>query len=176
MTIAFFVFVSSHISIFIILIVTSIPYCMYSNINHCDNGNMSSLVPIIPMMPKTQVMPRMTKILTIKIVFDIVYCIWYMGTWCKWKDLIYPCLHACLTEYDSIVTKDKTSEMNHLCQRRDVINAGHSEDIQDDVGDADKKHRSAEEHQSGWTVIDPAQARFPWPFIKNQQKVNQGFN
>ena len=110
MTIALFVFVSSHISIFIILIATSIPYCMYSNINHCDNGNMSSLVPIIPMMPKTQVMPRMTKILTIKIVFDIVYCIWYMGTWCKWKDLIYPCLHACLTENDYIVMKDKTSE------------------------------------------------------------------
>ena len=51
----------------------------------------------------------------------------------------------------------KNSNLGH---RRDIVNTGHSQDVQDDVGNADKEHRSTEEYQSGWTVIDPAQSRF----------------
>ena len=81
------------------------------------------------------------------------------------------------------------SETN-LCHRRDIVDARHGQDVQDDVGDADlyndncedndednedngeddvgnadKEHRGAEENQSGWAVVDPAQSRFTFTMI-----------
>lgn len=51
-----------------------------------------------------------------------------------------------------------------------MVDAGHGQDVQDDVGDADEEHGGAEEDQSGWTVVDPTQSRFTFTMII----VNQG--
>ena len=61
------------------------------------------------------------------------------------------------------------SETN-LCHRRDIVDARHGQDVQDDVGDTDEEHGGAEEDQSGWTVVDPTQSRFTFTMII----VNQG--
>ena len=46
-----------------------------------------------------------------------------------------------------------------------MVDAGHGQDVQDDVGDADEEHGGAEEDQSGWTVVDPTQSRFTFTMI-----------
>ena len=46
-----------------------------------------------------------------------------------------------------------------------MVDAGHGQDVQDDVGDADEEHWGAEEDKSGWTVVDPTQSRFTCTMI-----------
>ena len=48
--------------------------------------------------------------------------------------------------------------MTWVCDGSDVVDAGHGEDVEDDVGAGDEEHREEVEEEAGEPVRDPARA------------------